>query len=551
VAVFAAIILLIHQQHAKLTASRPAHGQLEFDLADVQEILPQAAKLTPLSDQEGMEVLDANGNTLGIVMQTSPASDHIIGFSGPTNVLLVFDPDQKLLGAKIQSSHDTLEHVDAVREDRAFLQSLKEKSWEELAAGELQVDAVSGATLTSVAVWESIVHRLGGQRLASLRFPDPVELEEIESLFPKAASLGPRIGTYGQQPVLAESGEQIGSLLRTSPAADGLLGYQGPTDVLMGFDGDGKLIGMRIKSSFDNEEYVGYVREDEYFPSLFAGMTLKQLSELDLKAAGVEGVSGATMTSQAVAKGLTLAAAESLRESLKPAEKSSAPKLAFRDWGTILVLLSGVVIGFTNLRGKKWVRVPFQMLLIVYLGFINGDLVSQAVLAGWAKHGVAWRSALGLVLLSMAAVLLPIVSKHNLYCHQLCPHGAFQQLLKNRLPWQWHLPRKFQGVLLAIPSVLLGVVVVVAMMGWTFGLVNLEPFDAYVFQVAGTATLAIFFVGLIASLFVPMAYCRYGCPTGALLNYLRFHSQSDRVTRRDVVAMGLLALALLLFVTSP
>jgi hypothetical protein len=95
------------------------------------------------------------------------------------------------------------------------------------------------------------------------------------------------------------------------------------------------------------------------------------------------------------------------------------------------------------------------------------------------------------------------------------------------------------------------VVVVVAMKGWAFGLVNLEPFDAYVFQVAGAATLVIFFVGLIASLFVPMAYCRYGCPTGALLNALRFHGQSDRVTKRDAVALALLALALVLYVTSP
>lgn len=550
VGMFGTIILLIHWQHAKVTASKPVHRALEFDLPQVQELLPQAASLVSKADREEVEVLDGNGKTVGIALQTSPDSDQIIGFSGPTNVLLVFDPDQQLLGARILSSQDTLEHVDAVRRDSAFLEALEGRSWEQLAEGDLEVDAVSGATLTSLAIWESIVHRLGGQMPASLRFPDPIELEETQTLFPEAASLGPREGTYGQQTVYAEGGKQLGSILRTSPAADSLLGYQGPTDVLIGFDAEQRFIGLKIKASFDNEEYVGYVREDEYFPLLFEGMTPKQLSELDLKAAGVEGVSGATMTSQAVAKGLKVAATESLRKPANPPDASSAVKLAFRDWGTILVLLSGMVIGFTNLRGKKWVRVPFQILLIVYLGFINGDLVSQAVLVGWAKHGVAWRSALGLVLLSTAAVLMPIVSKQNLYCHQLCPHGAFQQLLKNRLPWQFHLPKKVQWFFLAIPCVLLGVVVVVAMKGFPFGLVNLEPFDAYVIRVAGTATLAIFFVGLVASLFVPMAYCRYGCPTGAVLNYLRFHGQSDRLTRRDAVAIGLLALAVFLFATS-
>ncbi len=156
----------------------------------------------------------------------------------------------------------------------------------------------------------------------------------------------------------------------------------------------------------------------------------------------------------------------------------------------------------------------------------------------------------GFGLSQRGALFVPILSKQNLYCHQLCPHGAIQQLLKNRLPWQFHPPKKLHWILLAIPPVLMGVVVLVAMMGWGFGLVNLEPFDAYVFQVAGTATLVIFFVGLIASLFVPMAYCRYGCPTGALLNFLRFHGQSERFTLKDAVAIGLLALALLMFATT-
>ncbi|MCA9071915.1 MAG: hypothetical protein KDA84_23465, partial [Planctomycetaceae bacterium] len=68
-----------------------------------------------------------------------------------------------------------------------------------------------------------------------------------------------------------------------------------------------------------------------------------------------------------------------------------------------------------------------------------------------------------------------------------------------------------------------------------------------IFRIAGTATIGIFVVGLVASLFVPMAYCRFGCPTGALLGYLRFHGQSDRFTRKDAAAIGLLAMALLMF----
>ena len=337
-------------------------------LSEVQEILPNAARLGDSTNNGGREILDAKGKTLGTALATSPQADGIIGFSGPTNLLLVFDENNRLRGLKILSSGDTQEHVRAVKNDPQFLQSKAGKSWEQLAQGDFEVDAVSGATLTSVAICESIVKRLGGEQ-PSLLFPEPIELSEVHVWFPAAASLGKRNGTYGLIPVYDPLGKRIGSVLRTSPAADRQIGYQGPTETLMGLDTDGKCLGIRLRKSYDNEEYVNYVREDDYFLSLFNGMTLGQLATLDLDKAGVEGVSGATMTSQAVAKSLQLAAADWQRQQdMPPQPKEPALTLRARDWGTAMVLLGGLVIGLTNLRGKKWIRLPFQFVLIGYWG---------------------------------------------------------------------------------------------------------------------------------------------------------------------------------------
>lgn len=549
IVLFALIVLLIHWQHRKLSRNTSLPQTIVFDIADAQEWLPDAAELGEPTERGGREVLDSDGNPLGFALQTSPDANHIIGFSGPTNVLLVFDDQNTLAGVKVLSSQDTEEHLEAVVRDADFFAPLLGKSWEALAQAPPQVDAVSGATLTSVAIWESIVHRLGGERQPSLRFPEPLQVEDVAALFPEAKSLGDRESTYGFYPVQAADGTRIGSVLRTSPATENVIGYQGPTDTLIGFDAEGQYLGFVLGKSYDNEEYVRYVREDTYLPSLFEGLTVHQLADLDLEEAGVEGVSGATMTSQAVAQTLKRAAAEYEKEqTAKQAKRKAAEfQLSRRDWGTMLVLLVGLLVAFTNLRGQKWVRVPFQLVLIGYLGFINGDLVSQALLVGWAEHGIPWQKATGLVLLCLAAILVPMVSRQNVYCHQLCPHGAAQQLLKHRLPWQPTLPKWLVPILSLIPVALLAVVVAVPMLSLSFSLVNLEPFDAYVFRIAGTATITIFVVGLVASLFVPMAYCRFGCPTGALLGFLRFHGQSDRFTRKDLAAIGLLAMALLLF----
>jgi len=73
--------------------------------------------------------------------------------------------------------------------------------------------------------------------------------------------------------------------------------------------------------------------------------------------------------------------------------------------------------------------------------------------------------------------------------------------------------------------------------------VDLEPFDAYLPAVAGTAALIIFGVSLLASCFVPMAYCRHACPTGALLDHLRLTGRSGRFGWHDGVMLACLAAA--------
>ena len=93
----------------------------------------------------------------------------------------------------------------------------------------------------------------------------------------------------------------------------------------------------------------------------------------------------------------------------------------------------------------------------------------------------------------------------------------------------------------------LGWVLVVAMLHLPYSLVPIEPFDAYIVRVAGWATITVAVVGLLASLFVPMAYCRFGCPTGAMLSFLRFHARSDRWGARDAVALAFVVGALIVW----
>ena len=292
-----------------------------------------------------------------------------------------------------------------------------------------------------------------------------------------------------------------------------------------------------------------YVREESYYLKYFNDRQLSELADADIDSERVEGVSGATMTSVAAAEGLLLAVKEHIvaREKLAERKVAQSIRWTWRDFGTASVVLAGLLIGLTRLRGKKWLRLIFQLVLIGYLGFANGDMLSQAMLAGWAQNGLPWKTAGGLVFLTIAALMVPIFSKQNVYCAHICPHGAVQQLVKNRLPWRVKLSKRATRVLNCIPALLLAWCVIVAVSPLAFSLVDIEPFDAWVFQIAGWATISIALVGLACSLFVPMAYCRFGCPTGMLLGYLRFHGSSDEWSVRDWCAISFVVFAVFLW----
>jgi polyferredoxin len=68
-----------------------------------------------------------------------------------------------------------------------------------------------------------------------------------------------------------------------------------------------------------------------------------------------------------------------------------------------------------------------------------------------------------------------------------------------------------------------------------------EPFEIWSSGLYAILPAAILTLGLLAAVFLPQAYCHYGCPTGALLKFLT-HSPSSW-TRRDTAASILVAAA--------
>jgi NosR/NirI family transcriptional regulator, nitrous oxide reductase regulator len=544
-AIVAAIAWLVHAEHRAFVVRREAAGLDAVPLEIVRRHLSAAMAFggEAADVAGGRDVRSADGDRVGTILKTSPAGDAAIGFSGPTDLLLVCDPDRRVLGAEILASRDTRDHVAAIVRDRRFLDSLRGRTLDELAALDpVRVDAVAGSTLTSIAIAEAIVLRLGGTAATS-RFTTPPGLADLRRVFFDARRIAADAGDPAVIRVFGDADIPLGWALRTSPAADRVIGYQGPTDAAVCFGTDGRVAGVIVATSFDNEPYVGYVRDDRAFRGLWRGMTLEQLAGIDPAATGVEGVSGATMTSQTVAQGIVRAAAE--HRSRGPVASGHSRRLAAIEppqWGAIAVIAAGIVTAFTRLRGGWFGRLVLPIVVLAYLGFGAGALLSQAQLWGWVQSGVP-RGAVVLVALAAAALVLPPVTRRNVYCAHLCAHGAAQQLLVRFAKPRRAAPRWLRPWLMGLPWALLALAIVASAWHLPVALVDLEPFDAYLPTVAGLAALVIFAASLVASAVVPMAYCRHACPTGALLDHLRLHGRADRFTWRDGVMLGCLAAA--------
>ena len=376
-------------------------------------------------------------------------------------------------------------------------------------------------------------------RVESLR---PLTVGEVQPLFPAASRLEIDESDRGGWHVLAADGARLGYVLQTAPVSDSLVGYRGWTNTLVAFDPALHVVGVRIRASQDTVEHVEDIKKDRSFLKTWNGRSWDEVAGRTPAEEGIEGVSGASMTSLALADGIV----RRLRAANTAVAQLPVPfRFGIRDVGLALVVVAGTVLAFTGTHGRSWLRRAFQVLVIVYVGFINADLLAQTLLVGWSQNGVPWRTAPGLVLLLAASLLVPWTTGKPLYCQHLCPHGHAQELLARIAPKRWRiaLPKNFAAGLRWLPPLTLALMVVMVMLVLPHDLAAFEPFDAYAIRAAGWATIAIAVAGLVAACFVPMAYCHYGCPTGALLNFIRSHGRADRFGRREIAALCLVVLA--------
>ncbi|MBO7616583.1 MAG: FMN-binding protein [Bacteroidales bacterium] len=128
----------------------------ELPVSEIKPYFSDAAK-TKAIDTAFYEVKDAKGKKLGTVLFSSPYSDNIKGFNGPTPLLIALDAEGRIKDVVLLENQETPVYAKRVVEGGLY------QAWNGLTVDEVldnQVDAISGATYTSNGVKKSLIARL-------------------------------------------------------------------------------------------------------------------------------------------------------------------------------------------------------------------------------------------------------------------------------------------------------------------------------------------------------------------------------------------------------
>ncbi len=380
----------------------------------------------------------------------------------------------------------------------------------------------------------------------SIQGDRPITVSEVRVFLPTAHRLSPDASPKAGLQVLDQDGATIGYAVRTMPHSREITGYSGPTDALIVSDAGFKVLGVAIRHSYDTPSHVEDVTLDYLFMESWNDKSWDQIAGMtDLRESGIYGVSGATRTSEALA--LSVSSRLALDDSQRPA--TTRFRFAWQDACLFLIVLGGLLFAFVKNPRLQRYRWLWSVAVFLGLGLILGDLLALALFRGWVESGIPWRMTPGLTLLAISAFLIPWATRQPVYCQFICPHGHAQRWLMKLLPARYSLRPgvDFKWSLKWIAPTLLLLALLTTFLKLPIDLAGFEPFDAYLIRMAGKASIIVAVIGLIVSLFIPMAYCKYGCPTGWLLNFVRRRGGGKRIDSQDVVALFLLAIALALY----
>ena len=396
----------------------------------------------------------------------------------------------------------------------------------------------AGYVLFGIAAW--VVISSNTLTAASARLQPTLPEYAVQSLAggqnaQEASVTLPDSGRRARYFVLSQAGgPPSGYILSSADFAPAVRGFGGRINLAMHIDDKGALVDFLIVQSNETPTYLDLVR------TWLAGLKGKDLFAPQ-PFAGVDTVTGATISSQAILAALRESsrefAAQVLGKDIAAAGERPEPVVTWRryvpDLAVLYLPLAFAAAALVTLWGGFWSRLIVLILTFVVGGLVlNAQYSSEQIVTLLSLETPAAKLT-GTFLLVVGVPLL-VVLFGNLYCGYVCPFGAAQELLGYLLPRRLKpaVPQTQMQPARFVRYAVLFVLILVFFLSRNRTTLSGDPLiSIFHFQLSlsGLRTAAqgwpawmwiVVAVALGGSLLVVRFWCRYLCPAGAFLSLL-------------------------------
>lgn len=317
-------------------------------------------------------------------------------------------------------------------------------------------------------------------------------------------------------------------VVNTKPLAKDVQGYGGPVPLKIHIK-DGRVAAVEAEPNAESPDFFNRAKE------LLNHWQNKSVDEA--LAEEVDAVSGATFSSRAIIanmqRGLAYAKQHGQwgEDGSVGALGTSAPPIVGSEDGSvgaletgaspivalIVVLLGAVVPLFYNNRRLHLVQLAVN---VVVLGLWTGTFVSYTLFMRIFAGGVSL-SAIGAfaapMLMLIVALIYPLAGRSGHYCANVCPFGSAQELAGKLSRRKLRITPRILKLLSVLRNLLWGVLMALLLTGTCTAWIDYELFTAFLYSSASVWVIVLAALFLVLSVWVPRPYCRFVCPTGALI----------------------------------
>ena len=193
--------------------------------------------------------------------------------------------------------------------------------------------------------------------------------------------------------------------------------------------------------------------------------------------------------------------------------ETSAPPIV----ALIVVLLGAIVPLFYNNRRLHLVQLAVN---VVVLGLWTGTFVSYTLFLRIFAGGVSLSTIGALaapLLMLIVALIYPLAGRSGHYCANICPFGSVQELAGKLSRRKLRITPRVLKLLSVLRNLLWGVLMALLLTGTCTAWIDYELFTAFLYSSASVWVTVLAALFLVLSVWVPRPYCRFVCPTGALI----------------------------------